>query len=227
MGRSVVAVRVRAGKLGLPSHHRAAINSLVPDYFRVIDSPVKAYLLGLLMADGTVSRANQVVLALSAKDVEVVELLRDELAPAGRIKSYLTKEGKTMMMFKVQSPALAADLARHGVVPAKTLVTRWPAEVPEHLEASFMCGYFDGDGSLLPKWLYRWTVVCGCPPFLEQMQERILAHTGVKVGGLYRDTRHENAWSICATGEPVRVLDEWTHRDGLGLARKHLAAVLG
>jgi hypothetical protein len=225
MGRSVAAIRVRAINLGLPSHHRAAINSLIPDYFQVIDTHIKAYLLGLLMADGCISRANQLALALSAKDIELVELLRDELAPAARIGSYLTREGKPMATFKISSPALAADLARHGVVPAKTLVTRWPTELPEHLEASFTCGYFDGDGSLLPKWCYRWTVVCGSTPFLEQMQERIRAHTGIKVGGLYRDTRHENAWSICATGEPVRALDEWIHRDVPGLARKRFSAV--
>ena len=226
MGRSLAAVRVRAIKMGLPSHHRVAVNSLVPDYFQVIDTHMKAYLLGLLMADGCISASNQLALALSAKDIELVELLRDELAPAGRLKSYLTKEGKPMAVFKVQSPALAADLARHGVVQAKTLITRWPADLPEHLDASFTCGYFDGDGSLLPKWVYRWTVVCGSTEFLEQMQERVRAHTGIKVGGLYRDTRHENAWSICATGEPVRVLDEWIHRDVPGLARKCLAAVL-
>ena len=155
-----------------------------------------------------------------------MELLRDELAPGGRIGSYLTKEGRPMAVFKVQSPALAADLALHGVVPAKTLVTRWPSTVPEHLEASYICGYFDGDGSLLPKWVWRWTVVCGSTPFLEEMQARIKAHTGIKVGGLYQDTRHENAWSICATGGPVRALDEWIHRDVPGLARKCLATVL-
>ena len=227
IGRSVAAVRVRAIKLGIPSRHRAGINSLVPDYFQVIDTHMKAYLLGLLMADGCISESTQLTLPLSAKDIELVELLRDELAPAARIGSYLTKEGKPMAIFRVSSPALAADLARHGVVQAKTLITHWPAELPEELEGSFTCGYYDGDGSLHRKWVYRWTVVGGCPPFLEEMQAHILARTGIKVGGLYRDTRHEHAWSICATGEPVRALDEWVHRDVPGLARKCLAAVLG
>jgi hypothetical protein len=226
IGRSVAAVRVRAIKLGIPSRHRAGINSLVPDYFRVIDTPLKAYLLGLLMADGCISERNQLSLPLSAKDISAVELLRDELAPAARIGSYLTKEGRPMAIFRVQSPELAADLARHGVVQAKSLVTRWPAELPEELEGSFTCGYYDGDGSLLPKWVYRWSVIGGCPPFLEEMQAHILARTGIKVGGLYRDKRHEHAWSICATGEPVRALDEWVHRDVPGLARKRLTTFL-
>lgn len=222
LGRTPGAIINRAGILGLKSRHHAGANSLVPGYFKVIDTPTKAYLLGLLTADGFISEKNQVALALSNKDRVLVELLRDELAPCGRVGMYKTKEGRPMAIFRVQSAALADDLASHGVVPAKTLITRWPETVPYELENSYICGYFDGDGSLLPNWLYRWTIVGGCPDFLTTMQVRIKAHTGISVGGLYRDRRHAHAWSICQTGEPVRALDAWTHRDVPGLARKRM-----
>ena len=125
-----------------------------------------------------------------------------------------------MCRFMVSSPDLVADLAQHGVVNAKTLITAWPAGLPAHLENSFTCGYFDGDGSLSPKRVYRWAVVSGNRDFLMVMQDRIVTHTGVKVGGPYQDKRHNAAWSIVATGEPVRALDAWMHRDVPGLARK-------
>ena len=70
IGRSVAAVRTRATTLGISSWRWAGVNSLVPDYFKVIDAPVKAYLLGLLMADGCISERSQLSLALSAKDIE-------------------------------------------------------------------------------------------------------------------------------------------------------------
>ncbi|MGB7562799.1 MAG: hypothetical protein WBL99_15120 [Candidatus Acidiferrales bacterium] len=222
LGRSETALHVRANILGLKSRHRTGINSLVPGYFSEIDTHMKAYLLGLLTADGFVTRRNQVSLALSGKDRELVELLRDEIAPGGRIGSYLTREKRPMATFRVQSPDLAADLAGHGVVPAKTLVTSWPSRLPYELENSYVCGYFDGDGSLIPTWLYRWTIVGGNPDFLITMQARIKAHTGINVGGLYRDRRTEHAYSICQTGEPVRALDAWVHRDMPGLARKRM-----
>lgn len=222
LGRSETSLHVRANKLGLKSLHRNGINSLVPGYFKVIDTHMKAYLLGLLTADGWISQRHQLGLALSEKDEELIRLLRDELAPGARIGGYLTREGRRMSKFQVQSPELAADLAAHGLVPAKTLITTWPADLPPELENSYVCGYFDGDGSLIPVWLYRWTIVSGTPEFLTTMQRRIRAHTGISPGGLYRDRRHKHAWSICQTGEPVRALDAWIHRDVPGLARKRM-----
>lgn len=222
LGRSETALHVRANKLGLKSRHRTGINSLVPGYFKVIDTPVKAYLLGLMTADGFVSRDNQVCLALSGKDRVLVELLRDELAPGARIGGYLTREKRPMALFRVQSPDLAADLAAHGVVPAKTLITRWPKTLPADLESSYVCGYFDGDGCLMMTHWVRWSIVCGCTEFLTAMQDHIEAGTGIRPGGPYQDKRHNAAWSIVTTGKPVRVLDEWIHRDVPGLARKRM-----
>ena len=228
LGRSYSAVIQRAKIEGFKSRQQLAKHSLVPDYFRVIDTPTKAYLLGLLAADGCVSAKNQVILGLHQKDIQLVELLRDELAPQARIGLYQTVT-TPMARFLVTSPDLAADLARHGVVKNKTLTVHWPREVPEELENSFICGYFDGDGSLytqVEKQPYRWTIVCGAPDFLREIQAKVLIHTGVKVGGPYQDKRTGHAWSIVTTGEPVRVLDEWIHRDVPGLDRKCLAQVL-
>ena len=111
----------------------------------------------------------------------------------------------------ISSPGLVADLAQHGVVNAKSLITKWPEDVPPELEGSFTCGYYDGDGSLGVKPIYRWSVISGNPEFLTVMQDHILARTGVKVGGPYVDKRHDAAWSIVATGERVRALDAWVH----------------
>ena len=221
IGRTCIAVHVRAHLEGLKSLHRTGVNSLIPGYFRVIDTPVKAYLLGLLVADGSMSKAGQLKLELHEKDACLVELARDEIAPGARIGHYRTRT-TPMVRFMVSAPDLVADLASHGVVNAKSLITRWPDDVPPKLESSYMCGYFDGDGSLRAEPPYRWTVVSGNPDFLEVMQDRIKTHTGVKVGGPYRDTRHKAAWSIVATGKPVQALDAWLHHDVPGLARKRL-----
>jgi hypothetical protein len=194
----------------------------VPDYFRVIDTPMKAYLLGLLVADGSISPANQLKLEVHEKDRCLAELARQEIAPSARIGSYRTRT-TPMVRFMIQSAGLAADLARHGVVNCKSLITTWADEVPPQYENSYICGVYDGDGSLDRRWRYRWSVISGNPDFLEVMQNHILARTGIWVGGPYCDTRHENAWSIVATGRPVPELDAWVHRDVPGLTRKRFA----
>jgi hypothetical protein len=223
LGRSYNAVVLRARIEGFKSRHRSGVSSLKPEYFRIIDTPMKAYLLGLYTADGGVSKAGQVTLALADKDRALVEAVRDELAPGARLTGYTTKT-TTMVRFSVSDPGLVADLASHGVVNNKTLITTWPEQVPEELEGAYVCGYYDGDGSLSTtrEGYPRWAIVSGCRPFLEAMQDHIEARTGVRVGGPYRDTRHEHAWSIVQVGDPAWVLDAWMHALVPGLGRKRL-----
>jgi len=221
LGRTTQAVHARASKLGLVSRHRLGVNSLIKDYFKVIDTPMKAWVLGLLASDGSMSKAGQLKLELHRKDLEIVVAVRDELAPEARISYYNTRT-TPMARFMISDPGLRADLASHGVVNAKTLITAWPTDLPREFVNSFVCGYYDGDGSLGLRPIPRWSVVSGVPEFLRIMQAQIHEHTGIWPGGPYEDKRHEHAWSIVQTGEPVRVLDEWIHRDVPGLARKRL-----
>jgi hypothetical protein len=222
LGRTYNAVLLRAAKYRLNSRQRAGFNSLVHDYFRDIDTPVKAYLIGLFLADGSISPANQFKLEIHAKDRCMAELAREEIAPNARIGKYQSDTGP-MVRFMIQSADLAADLARHEVVHRKTLITTWPRLVPTHLENSVACGYFDGDGSLDIRHPYRASVVSGNTDFLTAYQDCVERHLGFRIGGPYRDTRHEHAWSIITTGVArVTALDAWLHRDVPGLARKRL-----
>ena len=221
LGRSYTAVAQRAKIEGLVSRHRSAMNSLVPGYFREIDTPVKAYLLGLLAADGAVSDRNQVALALHEKDADLVAFARDQIAPDGRLGEYQTRTCR-MVTFKVQSADLAADLAAWSVTPRKSYTIAWPASLDPAMQRSFLHGHFDGDGSLGREPMLRWAIVTGCESFLRAAQAFVFAESGVRVGGPYQDKRHRSAWSIVATGEPVRALDAWLQQDGLGLARKRL-----
>jgi hypothetical protein len=185
---------------------------------------MKAWVLGLLAADGSVSKAGQLKLELHRKDLGIVEAVRDDLAPDARISFYKTRT-TPMARFMVADPGLRDDLASHGVVNAKTLITAWPTGVPVEFVNSFVCGYYDGDGSLGLHPLPRWSVVSGNREFLRIMQAEIYEHTAIWPGGPYEDKRHEHAWSIVQTGGPVRVLDEWIHRDVPGLARKRLPSI--
>jgi len=224
LGRTPQAVHGRASRLGLVSRHRLGVNSLAKDYFKVIDTPMKAWVLGLLAADGSVSKAGQLKLELHRKDLEIVEAVRGELAPEARISFYRTRT-TPMARFMVSDRGLREDLASHGVVNAKSLITVWPDRVPDHLVNSFVCGYYDGDGSIGAVPNPRWSVVSGNPDFLRTMQDRIAGLTGIKVGGPYRDTRHEHAYCIVATCGPAVALDAWVHEDVPGLTRKRLDSI--
>lgn len=199
-------IYVGASQNGLPRTRRSSSD----------DTPVKAWILGLLAADGSVSKTGQLKLELHQKDLEIVETVRDELAPDARISLYNTRT-TPMARFMVANSQLTADLASHGVVNAKSFITTWPSRLPVHLENSFICGVYDGDGSFHREWIYRWSLISANRKFLEAIQEHVLDGTGLRIGGPYKD---RNAWTIVATGEPVRALDAWIHKDVPGLTRK-------
>jgi hypothetical protein len=220
LGRSYHAVYQRASLEGLKSRHRTGVNSLVKDYFHEIDTPMKAWVLGLLAADGSISKAGQLKLELHQKDLEIVEAVRNELAPDARISFYSSRTSP-MARFMVSNPQLMTDLASYGVVNAKSLITVFPQNLPAELENSFICGVYDGDGSLCKEWIYRWSVISANRQFLLTIQEHIQDRAGIWVGGPYKD---KSCWTLVATGEPVRTLDAWIHKDVPGLARKRLTS---
>lgn len=214
LGRTRKAIYERADKAGLLSRQFAC------SYFQQIDSPVKAYVLGLLAADGWVDDDGRVGVELCERDQSVVALVRDQIQPTGRLHTYQRRGGRqAMVRFVIGNVELAADLARHGVTPRKSHTISWPTTMPAEYDSSYICGFFDGDGHLAsPPRLY-WTVCSANADFLGAIRQRIEAATEVKPFGPYRSG---GAWAITKSGEPVRALDAWLHRDVPGLARKRL-----
>lgn len=123
------------------------------DFFNVIDSEIKAYLLGFYMADGSINK-NRFCISLSTDDIEIVKMFRDNISPYKKI--YLTKKrlnkrtGKTtnqMCKFSVSSQQICADLEKYGIGERKTYTNSTDfSYIPDGLLHHFLRGYFDGDG---------------------------------------------------------------------------------
>lgn len=221
LGRTVAAVSHKAALLGVISHDALIGQSAVHDYFRLLGTAEQAYILGLLAADGNVAATHpRVTFGLQAKDAHLVEFVRDRLNPVANL--HRRPDGFTSLL--ITSVPMVADLAQFGVVPRKSRTLAWPAHLGD-LQRPFLLGYFDGDGSMyLPRDRHGrlrpgWTVCSGSERFLIDMREYILAATGVKIQKI-QHRRGTDLWQVAVTGMGAAVLDEWLHRDGLGLARK-------
>lgn len=219
----------KAGKLGLKSGRQLRTDSIRHDYFSRIDTPAKAYVLGFLAADGCVSRSGQLSIYVHEKDGSVIELIRDELAPLAVFHAYPAAHGAGPKVgIAIQSPQLATDLARFGIVPAKSLILDWPTELPEERTAEFILGAFDGDGSLsmLPNRMGnvkpRWHMT-GQIAFLTGMADAIERQVGVRPRGPRIPKRGRFAW-VTADSTDAITIDAWIHRSGLGLVRKRIPA---
>jgi hypothetical protein len=126
------------------------------DFFHRIDTPEKAYWLGMLITDGCVSKENEIILSLAGDDIVHVERWRNTIQSTAKLsnRTWLKTFGKyewvcSSSRVTIRSRQLAAALAKLGVTPAKTGRTTYPdGSIPEHLERHFWRGAIDGDGWL-------------------------------------------------------------------------------
>ena len=117
---------------------------LVEDYFKVINSPEKAYLLGFLFADGNVYK-NQISLEINYRDIEILHLLRSELHSINKI-SYRKRRNIETCCCRIYSQKIVEDLAQYGIIPNKTHRTKHLPIVPKDYRKDFLRGLLDGDG---------------------------------------------------------------------------------
>lgn len=122
------------------------------DYFEVLDSQNKAYILGYFYADGNVGEDNNLVqIGLQDRDLYILEKMKIELGCINRPlyfdnRSNNNENYRDIYILAIKNKKLHSDLINLGVVPRKTHILEFPNFVPEELISHFIRGYFDGDG---------------------------------------------------------------------------------
>lgn len=132
------------------------------NFFETIDTEAKAYLLGLLFADGcNYIKARRIQLSLQERDKELVFLMRSLLESNHKICYYKVKNNdgclnrQNQYRLGITSQKLCEDLSKLGCTPNKSFTLEFPTkkQVPDHLLNHFIRGYFDGDGSIGLYWM--------------------------------------------------------------------------
>lgn len=129
-------------------------------YFDEINTPEKAYFLGILYADGCNStEINLVRLVLSQIDECILLKLRKEIFPnddiplhfrKSRINKFKDKEfiSEPSLSLNINSKHISEKLNDFGLYKSKTFKIEFPKWIDTTLLRHFIRGYFDGDGSL-------------------------------------------------------------------------------
>ena len=87
-----VQIRSRSEQNSLSNKKRK--KRVKDNYFSVIDNVNKAWLLGFLMADGSIRKdRNEIRINLSSIDIEILEKIRNELEIEREIASEITNQG--------------------------------------------------------------------------------------------------------------------------------------
>lgn len=123
-------------------------------FFETIDSEEKAYFLGLLYADGSLSKKQySCKIVLQERDAAIVEKFSNIFY--GFTKTYkdireFDTFTRTYIGSEVYSKKIHGDLCKLGCPPNKTFKIVFPKNdiVPDNLIHHFIRGYFDGDGCI-------------------------------------------------------------------------------
>jgi hypothetical protein len=212
---------------GLPDKRRAQMDLVHHDYFKCIERPIQAYVLGLLASDGNVaSDRPRIQFSVHEEDRILTEIVRDELAPGSPILMQKSRD-RDYEMAKVHftSPRMYRDLAKLGIIPRKSHTLSWPEMLPRDFINSYLLGVFDGDGWITidkrkPILYHTLGIISASPTFLERAAQEIAATIDVPLARL--SAVNQRAFTIRYGGKSAILMSEWLHRDLPGLARKRI-----
>lgn len=133
-------------------------------FFQNIDTEDKAYWLGFIFADGSITktdvsmeRHNRLSITLSVKDVQHLYAFCDSIDGSHDMVTvsspYVNAWGSISQACHINcnSVEMAEDLISHNCIPRKTYLPAFPDDIPDELMHHFIRGYFDGDGCISGK----------------------------------------------------------------------------
>jgi hypothetical protein len=121
-------------------------------YFDVIDTEEKAYILGLIYADGNnYKKQYRIAIKLLRKDRDLLAKISNIIYGEDHLEDLkVRKNGKTYRYtaLRIYSKHISEVMEKHGVVPRKSLILTFPRWLDEKLYPHFIRGMIDGDGSI-------------------------------------------------------------------------------
>lgn len=153
--------------------------NLQDDYFKVVDTWEKAYLLGWIASDGSISSGVWAIsISLHKQDIDVLEYLQ-QLLSVGEIKG---KNDERMRYITINSKQICLDVCRllHIKRGKKSHTVKFPHSIPKELYRAFIQGYFEGDGTLTGIYCKRKSLRVGIASSSLSMLESIKTIVGLK-----------------------------------------------
>jgi hypothetical protein len=135
-------------------------------YFDTIDSEYKAYILGLIYADGSINdkvkgkREWSITISIQEEDGYVLNELLDS-TNKNKVKIYhppaiKSRNWKKRAVARINNTYLCKSLVDLGCGPRKSQLGMKFPNIPENLIHHFIRGFFDGDGCVtINKRIYR------------------------------------------------------------------------
>lgn len=190
-------------------------------YFSSIDSPNKAYILGFIITDGTISynRPN-IQISLARVDRDHLINIKQELGYTGPINdSQVWLNGKCFQKstLSITSPMLKNDLISLGITSNKSSTVKIPDINPKYYP-DLLRGLFDGDGTVGQCANFS---ICGNKYVVQWVADYCEQLCGYKAE-LKKDKRRKDWYRYIYIGKkPSQIIFETMYKDAtLYLSRK-------
>lgn len=224
-------VRIKeTGELRRKGSVRGVLRSdnLIVDYFKDIDTPEKAYWLGMLLADGWVTCRNnvpkEVGLALKLEDKNAVEQLKRDVRYSGKIvdkvnkNSYAAGESR-LATLRITCQKFTEYTIAAGIKERKSGKLKVP-EGAFKFPSSFCRGYFDGNGSINSR---NFCFICVSENFNTELKDFIEKYAQTELSSTCQISQNTGkpVWRLTGYRQDRKVLS-WMYRSpGFRLERKH------
>lgn len=230
-GVSDETIRCRLKKLGVKRRAaRAKLLNIDQNYFENIDTPDKAYFLGLLYADGYIT-GNKVKIKL--KDKEILESFKSKIKSDHKLRTSFSVDKRTKKTYishtlEITNPIFCAHFKKFNLTNSINKNYEFP-KIKEEFYPHFIRGLFDGDGGISFKkksgiGSTRCDIIMS-----EQMKDFIIPYLIKKTNISIRECRKvtkNNEFNIfvCPIGSPVKNFLDYIYNESdcsIRLKRKY------
>ncbi len=205
------------------------------DYFEKIDSPDKAYFLGLFYSDGCVKGNDnglRLSIQLQERDNYILQKFLNVINSPQKMgfEKRRKEHHSDYSNITICSVKLCNDLIKLGCVQRKALILKFPTQdrVPDNLISHFIRGLFDGDGGIsifnrpnkdnIVK-QYTWSLA-GTASICSGVDDIFVKNLEMQNHKLYKD---QNTYRLCICGDTqLRKIFNYLYQDAgdLFLTRK-------
>lgn len=210
---------------------------LEESYFDCIDTPSKAYIFGLLCADGSICRKKDTVsICLEEGDYYILEQIRQELKSEKELEFIDNSEKKdygynykNQFRLVVFSSYMCDALISKGMVENKSWNLEYPDCINDLLLKHFVRGYFDGNGSYCPhitkKGKFQPLItITSTNNFCKGLRDKLKETLNIPCGNVYDASCHNGTTKVLSfsgANQVKRFLD-WMYEDAeMYLVRKY------
>lgn len=195
-------------------------------YFDQINTPTKAYILGLLYADGYNSLTKSTIaISLQEEDKDLLEQIRKELESEKELEfldysnkhdfGYNYKNQYRLLFF---SKHMCTTLNNYGMIPNKSLQLQFP-NISSDLYSHFIRGYFDGDGSFCIRQsqygVRSLITFTSTYEFCQRIQQIFQTVLQVPAGNIYDASCHNGITKVLSIGgtRQNKIILDWLYKD--------------